>query len=220
MRAIFTRLQPAIPWILAALGAVSAIAQILGMGREVALPLLALVLVAMAAYWYRTRRVTGIVPSLPRSPVVARPDRFRVKQILKDDLYRVWQFENAVYGPDNVSLNTVRQWLSRYPHAAFLLEDATGEVAGTFAMYPVGRTPFLDVLEGARFEDGLSAHSIKPPKQGGCDAALWSCRARSHSASVRRAHGNLRDWMVKGRRGSPQALRLQARARGQRDQIP
>ena len=156
-----TWLRDALPWLLGALGAVSAIATIFGISREVAIPLFLVVLLLLSIYGWMRRRPAETPPLPP--PQKSTSKSYAVKATHRDDVFRVWEFENTVYGQDNISVDTLRRWWSRYQKAAFFLEDRDGRVAGTFAMYPLGKEPFRSLLAGDRLESDLTDRSIRRP---------------------------------------------------------
>lgn len=80
------------------------------------------------------------------------------------DLADVWKFENEVFGADNVSWETLRDWWGRYSGFAIHVRDSGDRVVGTFDASPIDPHAFASLLDGRCTERDLSMACIRPPR--------------------------------------------------------
>jgi hypothetical protein len=112
-------------------------------------------------------------------PYVAQPTRWR-------DLSDVWAFEDQLFGADNISFATFRDWWWRYSRMAFHVRDETGQVIGTFDASPLEPRAFQELLDGQRDERDLSVECIRPVQRDEVVSHWCVTSLTARSAGTRR----------------------------------
>lgn len=87
-------------------------------------------------------------------------DSFSVRPLTNEaELRELWEIDMESYGEASINLDTFRSWWRAYPRGVYVLFEGC-TIVGAIGVWPLKRTPYIDLVEGKRRERELTHRSI------------------------------------------------------------
>lgn len=91
------------------------------------------------------------------------PGGLKVKYIEnRGELKELWDLDVRIYEELSITFDHLLNWWRAYPKGSYILLEGT-VIIGAFGLWPLKKTPFLEIIDGKRGEKDISTKSLYKP---------------------------------------------------------